>query len=290
MPEEPLQIKDTQGQDWTREEVQALVNQVASFTKAAARLGVTVKQLREAKIKTPVEYVRDRAAADPKWLLHFVLMMGSTKAAAAHFQISISTLESILVSQGYSVRLPIPDREFCLVALKKFGSVLYVARLCHTTPNLVKKAVPEWREYTDPTKAGNTSIRTGTIGERYYISVRADLIEETPSVKNPNHKGWDILDRQYGKVNVKTISANARGRWVWEIDAQQEADAFGLVQLDNTKTPVGLQVVTKQQILSEDLPRGLISTKRSNGDIAVSTVNQFPSMEQENLLAEMGEE
>lgn len=270
----PEVIKDSSGQEWTKDEVQALVNQVNSLTTAAARLGLnSISTLRSMGIKTTAEWVRDKSSEDPQWLPKFIIMHGGVANAAAYLNVSVSHLEGVLRKQGYEVRLPIPDSAAAETALKKFGSVLYVARLFHTTPNLVKKAVPNWRDYQDATKAGDHSTRTGTIGEKYYEKLRGPMITDDPANRNHNHPGYDYLDSEFGKVNVKAIPPRAKGRWVWEIDPRTNCDAFGLVQLDAGKSPVGLVILTKNQLT--DPPPGMLSTPRSNGDIAISTQIHF---------------
>jgi len=271
----PDTLKDANGVEWTRDEVQAMVNQVGSFTTAAARLGLpNTNVLRAFGIKTPPEYIRDRAAADVNWLPRFCIMMGSVGEAAKHLNVSAAHIETILKGLGYEVRMPLPDHDQCLAALKKFGSVLYVARLFHTTPALVKKAVPEWREHQDGTKVGDTSTRTGTIGERYYAQLRAELITASPAETNHNHRGYDYEESEYGRVNVKAIP-QLRDKWVWELDPMIDCDGFALVQLSPAKVPVGMVMLTKAQLTSMEPPPGMVATPRSNRDIAISTKELF---------------
>lgn len=267
-------IKDVHGEEWTKEELQTLVNHLGSFTKAAARLGLNgVKLLRDAGVQSPAEFLREKAEKDHQWLPRYVLMHGSVALAAKHLNMSESFLRGILSKHGYDTRPVLPDRNEALKALQKFGSVLYVARHFHTTVAVIKKLLPEeWRDLQDPTKVGQTSIRTGTIAERYFEAIRQGHITESPATKNRNHPGWDYLDDEYGRVNVKSTPL-VRERWTFEIDPSQDCDQFALVQLDAARSPVGLVMLPKSQLYSP--PPHLRALQRADGSVAVVADQQF---------------
>jgi hypothetical protein len=269
-------LVDSTGQSWNQKEIQALVNQTGSFTKTANRLGIKVGELRKMGILTPPEWVRSKAATDPMWLPNLILQTGSTKTAAELLNVSTTHLNNVLRGLGYETDLPTPDPTEARAALKKFGAVIFAARLLNTTPNLIKQAVPEWREYRDRTKAGSTSVRTGAIGESYVEAVRGDKITHSPAMENHNHPGYDHQDTEYGRVNTKTAVVSDRSTWTWELEPHTDCDAFALVQLDKTRTPVGMVIILKDHVTDLTPPRGFLATPRKGGAIAVSTHTPHP--------------
>ena len=80
-----IEIKDKTGQTWTQDEIQALVCQVGSLTKAARRLGLrNTSELRKLEILTATEWVRKRAKENPNWLRDLIIRFDSKKKAALH--------------------------------------------------------------------------------------------------------------------------------------------------------------------------------------------------------------
>lgn len=274
-PTVPIILTDPTGQQWTKAEIQSLVNQTGSFTKTARRLGLKgTSVLRHWGILTPPEWVKARAIADPMWLPRLILQCSSVKDTAELLNVSAAHINLCLGATGFSTRLPDPDPELCKSALEKFGSVIFAARCVETTPVLFKKAVPNWKDFRDPTKVGTTSIRTGRIGELYFERCRSQHIVCSPALTNHNHPGWDHHDREFGRVNTKASVAENH-RWTWDLGPNTDCDAFALVQLSLGRDPVGLVIITKKQLLDGDLPRGLTTTPRQNGDIGVNARQLF---------------
>lgn len=274
-PNPSILLTDPTGQSWTKAEIQALVNQTGSFTKTAKRLDLkSTSVLRHWGILTPPEWVKARAVVDSMWLPRLILQCSSVRDAAELLNVSAAHINLCLMATGFATKLPDPDPEACKSALEKFGSVIFAARCVETTPVLFKKAVPNWKDFRDPTKVGTTSIRTGRIGELYFERCRGPQVISSPALTNHNHPGWDHQDSEFGRVNTKA-SVNENHRWVWDLDPNTDCDAFALVQLSLSRDPVGMVVITKQQLIDGDLPRGLTTTPRQNGDVGVNARQVF---------------
>lgn len=263
--------EDPTGQSWSRREIQALVMQIG-LTKTSKRLGLKgTKHLRDWGIRTPPEYVRERAELDKTWLMTMVIRFEGTKKASKYLNVSYTFLRNLLEELGIERRAPAVDKVKAREALVKFGSPLFVARLLETSDAEIKKAVPEWRTLKDPTKAGDHSIRTGFIAECYYESLRGEKIQESPAHDNHNNKGYDYIDLEYGRVNVKGTCQSESGAWTWEIKPETECDYLALVQMDKEKTPLGCLVVPKSILTGDQIPEGFRRGARADGKVALST-------------------
>jgi DNA-binding transcriptional MerR regulator len=240
---------DENGQTWTHNEVQFLVCQVASINKAARRLGVKPAQIRKWGIKTSTEWVRDKALTEPGWLVGVIVQQNGRERAAKFLNVSTTFICSLLTQLEVKWSSPRPATEEVKILMVKFGSPILVARMLGTTPNEIKKALPEWKDHRDPTKAGNHSIRTGRIGEDYYEQMRGSHIQESHSSKNHNNPNYDSVDDVYGKVNVKTTIIR-NGVCVWDRlqSMNTQIDAFALVWMDEKKVPQGFQVIRREEM------------------------------------------
>jgi hypothetical protein len=278
---------DPTGQIWTRREIQALVLQIG-LTKTSRRLGLKgTRNLREWGIRTPPEYVRDRAERDKTWLMTMVIRFEGTKKAAKYLNVSYTFFRNLLEELGIERRAPAVNEEKAREALLKFGSPLFVARLLETSDTEIKKAVPDWRDIKDPTKAGDHSVRTGHIAEKYYEGLRGEKITDSPVHNNHNNKGYDYLDLEYGRVNVKGTCKSESNVWTWEIKPETLCDYYALVQMDRDKNPLGCVVVPKT-VLDEGvpLPDGFRRGSRVDGKVALSTrVLCLPNKPQTSDLA-----
>jgi len=234
-------IKDGQGNEWTVAEVQHLVNQVGSLTKAARRLSMRgTAKIRELGVKTAAEWVQEKAQADPQWLKDYVIRCDGRKKAAEQLSISVTHLNTVLTSIGVDLKAPVPSREEAHAVMTKFGSPIFAARVLGTTPNEIKKALgEEWRELKDPTKAGSHSVRTGSIAEDHYKSVRGEAVVESPAEKSYNHRGFDHMDSEHGRVNVKAaIVRKGRASWSAVVDLNW-VDSIAFIPLTNKRVPEG---------------------------------------------------
>jgi hypothetical protein len=266
---------DPTGQKWSLNELQALVIHV-SLNKAAKRLGMkSTRQLRKWGLKTPTEVARERAAQNPNWLLSVIIRRGTVGKAADYLNVSKTFITGLLTEAGITLQDPEPPAEDVRLALAKFGSPIIVARLFDTTVTIIKKLVPDWRDLKDPTKAGDHSVRTGHIAEQYYKRLRIDFITASPSEQNHNNKGFDFIDSQFGKINVKGTVINSNNGWTWELKPDTECESFALVQMDKDKKPLGVVVIPMKALTIDSETGDLRRSVRQDGKIAFSTRRLF---------------
>jgi hypothetical protein len=255
---------DENGQTWTHDEVQFLVCQVASLNKAARRLGVKPAQLRKWKIKSATEWVREKAMAEPGWLVGVIVQQNGRERAAKFLNVSTTFICGLLTALDVKWSSPRPEAEQVQTLMVKFGSPILVARMLGTTVNEVKKALPTWKDHRDPTKAGNHSIRTGRIGEEAFCT-RREGKAKLVSLDNHNHPGFDATDVELGNVSVKTTGKSKAGKWTWEFKSAEEFDTIALVGMDHKKKVVEfVAVLTKREVIDLNL------SLRSNGKYAIT--------------------
>jgi hypothetical protein len=280
-------LKDVDQREWGSEELQALVLQVGSFGKTALRLGlpehVCNAELRKRGIMPPPEFVRTIAKADPVAFRDSIIREGSIEKASKWFGVSTTHLKKVMDEVGIKHRKITPSKEDAEKALNLFGSALLAARLLGTTPNEIKKACPEWRDFRDPLRTGRQAVATGRIGEDYWKSLRGMQTLEEFIYQDPNHPGYDFIDQEFGKVNVKTANPNQEKRsknwaWTWEINPTQDADTFPLVFLDRNRRPFYHLIVTR--VGTEfSFPPTLRVVKWTNGcyGISIKSSKDHPS-------------
>jgi len=264
-------IQDPTGTNWSSDDVQLLVIQLGSLTDAAKRLGTKTGVLRTMGIKTPTEFFTHHHQ-DAITLLTKIAQHTSIEALAEHHGVSPATIKTHLATLGINPNPPAPDPAAIQVLMERWGSVRYTARALRTTEAAVKRAFPDWRSLTDPTKTGSTSTRTGHVGEKYFIDNRGEHITAAPSLKSSNHEGYDVMDDTYGRVNVKAIPPNQHGQWVFEIRPSSYVDNYALIQLSPSRVAIGWSVIsyTDAHGHAGDTTHATFSTKkRSNGDVAV---------------------
>jgi len=278
-----LPITDNSGQTWTFCDVQSLVIQTGSLAKAARRLNTDSRVLRKLGIRTPAEDVRQWSAGNSHQLINVILQHESVKGAAKHLHVSVTFLKSLLVEHGWEIYHPEPDEEAARALMEKFGSPILVARMLSTTPNQIKKVVPDWKDLRDPTKAGDHSIRTGRIAERYFEAKRGEHITENLVEKNHNSPGYDYVDDTFKRVNVKATVQGSSGGWTWELDPHENVDNYALVRMDRNKKPLGYHIYPRNwlgfqqpaQIHTND-STVLIQSHRANGKVAVTMKDPVP--------------
>lgn len=273
-------IVDKSGNEWEKDQVQALICHVAALSKAAKRLGVNVSFLRREGLLSPVEYARKRSKEDPQWLKDLIIRCDGKKEAAKELGVSVSTICGFLQEIGCNFKARV--LEHCIVKelMERFGSCLLVARILESSVTEVKRALPEWRELKTGEKAGDHSVRTGQIGEKAYKELRGDKVLESPCFANPNHRGWDHRDSEYGRVNVKTskmylVKKGKECRWVWSVvlgEREFETDSFAFVQLNGEMKPIGILVV-KRDSIGEQV--NLVVKRRRNGIYGVMAKEVF---------------
>jgi len=277
---------------WTFDEVQALLNQVGSFTVAARRLGlkphVFNRLARERGLMTPTEIVRTFAQRDLDGFKDCILRKGSIEKAAKYFNCSTAHLRKVLVEVGVKLQIERPTREMILEAMKTFGSVLLAAKLLDTTPGIIKAEFPEWKDHRDPLKTGKQAVSTGRIGEDYWALIRGDQTLQNCSYENPSHPDYDFVDKEYGDVNVKTASYTQTKKsgiviWSWEINPTQKANGFPLVFLDRNRRALGHHYVPSSEG-ALDFPLQLRAVLYTNGNWGVSfrmPESQYLALERE---------
>lgn len=264
-------IVDGTGQTWTREEIQWLIIQVGSLTKAVNRLGLkNTTQLRQMNLKTPPEYVMERAKQDPNWIRDLIVRFDSKKKAAAHLNVSATHLMKVLQEINCQYRTCSPTQERAREVLTKFGSVEFTARVLETSVSEIKRILgDEWRQLKDGTKAGDTSIRTGQIAEAYTLKCREGHVISTDAAENHNNPGYDFIDDTFGKVNVKGSPVSASGSYVWEFHPKDDMDTLALVMMTTKKEPTSVVMVRKHDALSGQVPTGFRTRTSSEGKIAI---------------------
>lgn len=271
-------IEASDGRKWSFDEVQALLNQVGSFTVAARRLGLKAhvfnKLARERGLMTPTEIVRTLAQRDLNSFKDCILRFGSIEKAAKGFNCSTAHVRKVLIECGVKLQIDRPTREEILEAMQIFGSVLLAARLLNTTTGIIKAEFPEWKDHRDPLKTGKQAVSTGRIGEDYWASIRGEHTLQNCSYENPSHPDYDFVDRELGDVNVKTASFTQAKKtalviWTWEVNPTQKADGFPLVYLDRNRRPLGHHYVPRDEGDLE-FPTKLRHVLYANGNWGVS--------------------
>lgn len=264
-------------EDWTVDEVQWLVIQVGSLSKAAKRLGYnSTKEFRDKNIQSPPEYVSTRAKQDPNWLKDMIIRLGSKEKAAERLNVSTSHLTKVLLEIGCNLRPEQPSRDLVFSTMEKFGSVGFSARVLEITVNDIKRILgPEWRSLKDGTKTGKTSVRTGQIAERYVMEKRKDNLLSTEAADNHNNVGFDYKDTEYGKVNVKGSPMKGKGYYSWEFHPMDDMDTLALVFMTKTRVPQGYFMIPKSQALKGELPVGLSRGMRTEGRVALQCSKKF---------------
>lgn len=262
-------ITDSTGQVWSKDEVQFLILQIRSLTKVARRLGLkNTKQLRDLSLLTPSEYVLNRAKLNPNWLKDLIIRLDSKKKTARYLNISITTLLNILKEIECQYKTPEPTLDRTREVLKKFGSVELAARILEITTSDVKRILgEEWRVLKDGTKAGDTSVRTGQIAERYILKLREAHILEDTVLRNHNNPGYDYIDAEWGKVNVKGAPRNSSGSYTWEFHPKDNLETLALVFMSAEKEPIGSFFVKKEAVILRVIPKVIYITERSGGKL-----------------------
>lgn len=190
---------------------------------------------------------------EPDKLRDLIIQAGGYETAAKWLGISVSYLRRHLDDLKIQHRHIPPDPTDAAKAMEEFGSVEWAAYHLGTTPNEFKKALEDWRDHRDPLKTGNNSVSTGRTGENYYFQLRKNFIPDGESaLTNHSQKGFDFEDTEFGKVNVKTarpvrLSGKKGYVWSWGLDMGLETDNFALVALDESRSPIGLFMVSNRQ-------------------------------------------
>jgi hypothetical protein len=291
-----ITYQDASGVEWDTEQLQALVLQVRKFDLVASRLGKprheVTKKLREMGVMSPPELTRHLAQMDTNQFRDLIIREGGPDKAAKYLGVSITHLRNVMTEVGIEWRKKSLTPESAAAALDRFGSVILAARLLDTTPAEIKKCLPDWRERRDPLKTGRQAVATGRTGELFWRDLRTDNTLESPCLENPNSPGYDFVDREYKKVNVKTANPEKQKNkdiwtWTWEVNPQQDADTFPLVMLDRNCQPCAFFLITRNENRELVIPLGLRAVDWANGAKGISFK---ASNDRPNLLEVVNEE
>jgi hypothetical protein len=272
-------LKDKDGQIWTPRELQALAINLGNFTDVAARLGLkrhdVTKALKSLGVVSPPDYVAKMAMADPIGFREMIIDQGGFEKPAKYYGVSETHLKNLYKSLPDKKPTQEITADEIIELMGKFGSVGFVAKVLEINESTVKRICPNWKELTDPTKMKNQAVSTGRLGENYWKSIRGDQTLTCLAEVNPNYPGYDFIDKEYGKVNVKAARARKaksieEETWTWEICPTQEADVFALLAMTEEHKPVGIILIYREASGDLRYPPTLRCVKRSNGDYGLS--------------------
>jgi hypothetical protein len=262
-----------------REELRDLILKLNGYLGASQFLGVSpsfLKTLYERSTESfPIGdnessyvYVRRLSHENLPYLKSFILEQGTFEKAAKKLGVSESFLRQEVRTKGVQDRMEVPSKEDAMKAMETFGSAQLAAEYLRTSPSIIKKVLTEeWRSLRDPKLTGKNSTSNGRIGEEYYLKLRMKHITSSDSLDNHNNPGYDFIDDQYGKVNVKIARPRElKNRkdyvWYWSVDLSVDTNYLALVLLSKSLKPLGLFMVDKQV---SNVPEGLKWTNWKSG-------------------------
>ena len=87
-----------------------------------------------------------------------------------------------------------------------------------------------------------------------------------PSELSQNHKYYDAIDEDYGRINVKSMKISEAGNWSWNLlEESKELDSYALVYMDDDRDPLGMFLIKISDLKNNKLPPELEKRKRKKG-------------------------
>lgn len=219
----------------TREEYQELVLELGSKGSFGQFLGKSGPDLQtlweENQLQLPVDYTR---AQTNEYLLQLISREGCVAKAASHLGVSKAFLQAELRR-----RFPKesgPDNAAMLDALTKFKSIRMAARMVGATEEHLRTSLKEGgvdiKKFLDVTFQ-NMSAGKGRRAEQHYMDLRMEMVEQDMYMTVGPHAEYDVLDKEFGRVNVKSSREHRRsdGSKFWKISTRGASNADHLVAM-----------------------------------------------------------